>query len=92
MTVSTVTVRGVAGALYWGYYLAGTVKAWTATRSATNPHGTITATIVTLDAYRATQRPMMFVVSHQHGSWRWPIVDLQIAEGGMTAQLGPPQE
>ncbi len=85
-------MRGVGEAqIYWGYQLAGTVRGWTAVRSQTD-HGTVTATIVSVDTFRVSQRPLTFVVPHKHGTWRWPIATLQIADYTLTARLSPPKE
>lgn len=85
----SVTMRGVTATIYWGYQLAGTVRDWTAVRSLAEP-GTVTATVVTSDAFRVSQRPLTFVVPHKHGAWRWPIAELQIADDRLTASLSPP--
>jgi hypothetical protein len=48
--------------------------------------------VVLADPFKLSQRPLTFVAPLEKGEWRWPIVDLQIISGELTAQLGPPQE
>jgi hypothetical protein len=89
-----VTVRGVEGTIRAGYYPAGTVRAWTVTKhtdEGADPAWRLTATIVALDAFRVTQRPLAFVAPHANGRWRWPIDTLQIMGDALTARLGPPE-
>lgn len=86
---NTVTIRAPHGEIWCGYYRAATVRDVTAVRAATDA-GTVTATIVSRDAFRVSQRPLTFVVPHKHGVWRWPIAELQIADDRLTASLSPP--
>lgn len=90
MDESGVTIRGVTGQIYWGYHLAGTVRGWTAIRTGAADPGTVTATIVHLDPFRAAQHPLTFVVPHAHGTWRWPIDSLEIGQTELVARLGTP--
>lgn len=71
----------------WGYHTAATVRDWTVTHEG-GPRS-LTATIVTLDDFRLSQRPLKFVVTHQHGRWSWPIQTLQMGGASLTATLGP---
>lgn len=87
----SVTIRGVEGQLYWGYHLVGAVHNWTVTRHTPADPGTLTGTAVDLNAFRASQHPLAFVVTHQHGVWRWPLETLQIADSVVTATLRPPE-
>lgn len=84
--MNSVTITGVHGQLFWGYALAGDVRRWTATRS--NGHGTLTGTIATADGYRVQQRPLVFVVPHDKGEWRWPLGTVDITNGVLTATIG----
>jgi len=85
----SVTVRGVDARLVWGYLPAGTLGAYTVTRE--SGRWTLTATVVTSDAFRVAQHPLAFVAPHTHGAWRWPIATLSIVDGTLTASLGPPE-
>jgi len=92
MSENRITIRGVTGTLYWGYFLAGTVGSWTVVRGGPTDPGTLTATVITVDTFRASQHPITFVVQHKHGVWRWALDTLQIADGMLTARLSPPKE
>lgn len=81
------TVTGVAGSLRWGYHQAASLSAWTVTRT---PDGwSLTATVVHADAFRLTQRPLVFVAPTQAGVWRWPLVAWVITGASLEATLGP---
>lgn len=84
-----VTVRGVNGSLMLGYQIAGSLGAWTVTRS--DDVWSLTATVVNTNAFRISQRPIVFEARHAKGVWRWPITSLQIAGASLTAVLGPPE-
>lgn len=86
----TVTVSGVQGSLKWSYHEAGTLGAWTVTTAA--GVRTLSATLVSSDAFRVSQRPLRFVASHANGAWVWPIQELQISGAQLTAVLGPPEK
>jgi hypothetical protein len=82
------TVTGATGTLRWGYHVAGTLRAWTVTK--TDEAGLVlTAQIQELNAFRIKQRPLMFVVAHTQGVWRWPVTAVQMADTTLTASLGP---
>ena len=78
-------VSGEAGQIRWGYFLAATVKEWTIVRE---PGAmSLTATIVSKDAVRISQRPLDFNVTHRRGVWTWPITELQVDGDTVTASL-----
>jgi hypothetical protein len=62
----------------------------------------LTATVVSRDAFKLSQRPLILEVPWvvrkvgqpvNSGTWRWPIVTLKIHENGrLKAMLGPPDE
>ncbi len=82
-----VTVTGATGALHWGYHVAGTLRAWTVTKTETGL--TLNAHIQDLNAFRISKRPLVFVVAHTKGVWRWPVTAVQMADTTLTASLGP---
>lgn len=82
------TVRGVEGALRWGYHAAGALGAWTVTKG-DDGAWSLSATVVSLDTFKAAQRPLSFVATHATGAWRWPIETLEIQGAALTARLGP---
>lgn len=86
-----VTVRGVDASLRWGYQSAAILRAWTVTK---DDHGvwSLAASVVSTDAYRVAQRPLVFVAPHATGAWRWPIETLQIAGASLSATLGPKEK
>lgn len=86
--MNRVVINGPQGEVRWSYHRAATVGPWTLTAE---PAGaTLTATVVSSDAFAVSQQPLTFVVPRPSGaSWTWPIVTLQIAGGSLTAELGP---
>lgn len=82
------TVRGLDARLQWGYYAAGTLGAWSVT-TAEDGRVTLTATVVSTDAFRVSQRPLVFVAPHARGVWSWPILELQVSGATLSARLGP---
>lgn len=80
-------IRGPSGELRWGYHTAGTIGPWMITREAGALQ--LTATVTEMNAFRISQRPLAFVVPHSQGVWRWPMLELQIQDGALTARLGP---
>jgi hypothetical protein len=84
-----VTMRGVEAKLVWGYLPAGTLGAYTVTREL--GRWTLTATVVSSDAFRVAQHPLAFVAPHAKGAWRWPVDALSIVDGTLSALLGPPE-
>lgn len=85
-------IRGVVGAIRWGYYSAARLEGYTVRRSATG-QWSLQATMVLADAYKLAQRPLLFVAPHEHGEWRWPIETIERGPmNQITAQLGAPDE
>lgn len=50
---------------------------------------TLVGTVVSVDDYRATQSPLVAVVQLGRSQVRYPVLDLQIEGGRVTARLGP---
>jgi len=73
--------------LRWGYHQAGVLRACTVTRTA--GQWSLTGTVVRSDAFRLSQQPLVFEVTHATGSWRWPVTSLQMTDGMLHASLGP---
>jgi len=78
-------ITGREGVLRWGYRTIGTVRDW---RIAPIDAGgqELTATVVTLDEFAVSQRPLTFVA--RQGLWRWAIDSLQVSHGALQARLG----
>ncbi len=82
------TLSGVTGSLAWGYTSAATLGAWQAVRQ-DDGGWRLTAQVVAADTFRVAQRPLRFEAKHAKGVWKWPVVELQIGSGSLTARLGP---
>jgi hypothetical protein len=79
---NSVTFSGVDASLVWGYHEAATLKDWTITAD------TLTAKVVSFDAFRTQQPSLTFRVSRQNGvRWEWRVAELQIAGGALRARL-----
>jgi len=80
-------IRGVVGQIKWSYYVAAAINGYTVSRG---PDGqwSVRALVVHADKLKMSQKPLIFVAPHQHGEWRWPILDLQLHESVLTAHLG----
>lgn len=83
MEGNRIAFSGPSGLIRWGYHTAATVGPWTLS------NGTLTAPIVTCDDFKASQRPLTFVVPQPKSDWVWSVQSLQIAGGSLTAVLGP---
>ncbi len=86
--MNTFTFRGEAAELRWGYHSAAVLTDWTMTPQ-TASSLTVTARVVSSDAFRVSQHPIVFTVHRQIADWKWPVKTLQIANGALTAELGP---
>jgi hypothetical protein len=80
-----ITLTGAAAQLRWGYYCAATLTTWTLDGTTL----ALAATIVTSNPTWLSQRPLGFVITDAHGVWTWPILELQITDGALSARLGP---
>ena len=74
----------------WGYFTAAAINGYTVTRTANAWR--ISGTVVLADSFKLAQQPLMLVAPHAHGAWRWPIADLSVVDGRLTATLLPPLE
>lgn len=88
MQVRVTELSGVVASLRWGYHSAAALGAWTVTRT---EHGwSLTAAVLSTDAFRLSRRPLAFVAPHEKGMWTWPIVgEPQITGAQLSAALGP---
>lgn len=76
-------IRGDAGQLRWSYHVAALLGSWTLVDHV------LTAKVLTSDALRVSQRPLTFLVPRPGRPWVWPLDSLQIADGTLTATVGP---
>lgn len=86
--MNKIQATGPNGRVVWSYHTAASVGSWTMN---IGPDGiTLTASVLSADAFRVSQRPLTFVVSRPNGvTWRWPVLSLQTDSGSLTASLGP---
>lgn len=85
-----VVIRGPKAEVRRSYQCAATLGPWEV--SARHDGGTLTAQVVSSDAFRLSQPALTFVVPRQSTAWKWPIVSLRIAGQTLTAELGPQEE
>lgn len=88
--MNTFVINGEAARLQWVYHEAAALSRWSITPDDCGG-GTLTATVIQLDTFRASQRPLTLVVPRSGTPWRWSIQELQIADGRLSAVLGPPE-
>jgi len=83
-------IRGVVGIITWAYYRAAALEGYAVTR----PGGAwrLEGTIVDRDPFKLAQQPLMFNAPTKLGTWRWPILELEIVADRITARLGPPEK
>lgn len=84
------SITGVVGRVKWAYYDAALIEGYAVARTA--EEWSLRATVVMSDAFKMSQRPLVFVAPHQHGEWRWPILSHELKQGTLSARLGPPEE
>jgi len=89
--MGSAVIRGVVGKLTWGYFNAAAINGYTVQRG-TDGRWTLTATVVSADRFKLSQKPLVFVAPHQRGDWRWPVQDYELKDGALTAHLLPPLE
>jgi hypothetical protein len=87
-------IRGEVASIQWAYYRAAAIDRYTVTGY--GPKGArrwaLSARVLIADAFKMTQRPLMFVAPHAHGVWRWPIVTLTREGDQLRAELGPVED
>lgn len=82
--MNKLTITGQAAEVKWAYHTAVSLASWSLTDDA------LTATVVSADHFRVSQKPLTFVVTRPSGvQWTWPIQCLQIAGQTLTASVAP---
>jgi len=75
--VSIHAVTGVVASLKWGYYFAASINGYTVTirrnRQTKARTWRLVATVIQCDAFKLTQRPLMFIAPHDKGEWHGEI-------------------
>lgn len=83
------SVRGVVGHIKWSYFDAAAINGYTVTRNKAGKW-TMSGHVVMSDAFKMSQRPLIFVATHDKGAWRWPLGEFSITDGRIRADLGEP--
>ena len=83
------SITGVVGRIEGSYFVAAAINGYTVTRSETNDWS-LRATVVQADAFKLTQRPLVFVAPTNQGAMRWPITVIEQGPSELRAKLGPP--
>lgn len=80
-------IHGVVGRMDWGYFAAAAIHGFTAQQLA-DGSWSLHATVITFDAFKIRQRPLVFIAPHKDGEWRWPVRTVDLGD----AQQGGPRE
>lgn len=88
---SSLTLRGAAGSVLWGYRAAVELSAWTIAKDAKTGGWVLKGTPARVDTFAARQRPLLFTAPKEGGMWMWAVESLQVGPSAIVAQLGPPQ-
>jgi hypothetical protein len=88
-------IRGTTGHIKWGYYAAAAIRGYVITRK--GGVWRVQATVVHCDAFKLKQKPLIFVADYktkkgEPRDWRWPIDEMNLERGVLTAKLGAPIE
>jgi len=78
---------GATGEVRWSYLTAVIFGPWRAELDRSG--GTVTARVVSVDVFRASQSPLTLLLPFGRTSGQWPIVNLQIQAESLTATVGP---
>ena len=88
---NSVTMKGVNGRLVWGYQEAAALVTWELSGNAAGGH--VHATARTVNAFAASQQPLVFVVVRPKAVWRWPVTSpLQQHGSTVSFTVGPCEE
>ena len=80
--MNTITIRGAAAKLVWGYHQAAVLGSW----EMDGP--TVTAKVISHDAFKVSQQPLTFVVQRPTGHlWTWRVQSLQITGTTLSASI-----
>jgi hypothetical protein len=86
-----VSLTGDVGQVKYLYRVAADIEGYSIARSP--EHGLqLTGTVVRSDAFLLTQSPLVFSAPYAHGVLRWSITSHTVADGQLTAVLGPRME
>lgn len=89
-------IRGRVGRIEWHYFTAAAIEGYVVHRDGPQTGAgrwSVAATVVLSDRFKLAQRPLTFVAPMATRTWRWPIEQFTLHEGGrFEATLGPPGE
>ena len=77
------TITGRAATIKWGYHTVASLGSWTCTP------GTMTATLLSCDAFGITQDPLTVHVPAGPRVWRWAVESLSRDGLTVTMQIRP---
>jgi hypothetical protein len=89
-----VRIRGVKGALLWGYHQAATFNGWVIRKGA-DGQWILTATLKQGNAFQLRQRPLLFTAPREgtrDGFWAWGVESVHVGTTQVVAMLGPPEQ
>jgi hypothetical protein len=75
------------GQIRWAYYVAARLEGYAVSRDDAGIWR-LSGRVVISDAFKLSQRPLMFIAPHAKGEWRWPILELTVDCGQVRARLG----
>lgn len=81
------TIRGATGELRWRYLPAAVFGPWQLVTDSAG--GTLTADLVSVDRFRASQAPLTVVVPLGRRSQSWRVLTLQMTGTSLTATVSP---
>lgn len=85
-----IPIRGTKAAVRWAYYTAAAIEGYSV-RPTGRGTWALRATVVQADGYRLRQRPLTFAaLLDRDRVWLWPVLDFDLTDTRLTAQLGPP--
>lgn len=88
-------LRGVSGALVWGYRDVAQFRRWALTRTTEPPYvWTLTGVVDSLDARLLTKRDLVFTAPRQGrcGLWCFPVIEArQSVSGALVVTVRPPE-
>lgn len=74
------SISGVVGKIDWSYYAAAAINGYRVTVSKSGDW-TLSATVITANAFNLTQRPLVFIAPTNGGEWRWRIRTIRFPDG-----------
>jgi hypothetical protein len=79
------TLRGARGLVKQGYHVAAEIADFVLAIKT----GDLVGRVARCDPFLLTQTPLVFVMPTKVGAATWPIELLTVADGRLTARLGP---